>query len=1819
MSKKILIGVGGSGQNAVSAYLRMMTLLGRSGKLGVDVPYIFLVDAQAKPGTEGNGFAKEIVDLHSALIAPEAQETYNIYPFDLNCNGELDTNLTSGTMLLRVPGRNDEDISSFARAYLCDHATRVDATGDTNVKIASGNYANAKVGSIIFNAKCAAISVADASKLDRIGKEQLGALWDLVGRKQDVAPTAVVVGSGFGGTGAGALPPLVRYLDDKGVRVVAMVGMPWFRIDDGSKVAAAKDRHGLSPTDRNAVMGWETYGEDTTKLKQSNYVLLQYPQATKVQNHGDEKQPEQPHLWNIAKASIIDSAYAWHATLGGAAIGRRFIVVEASAAEAILDVAESPRLRFETKAFSGPVSENGLPARVVSLAEIIGVNELTSQFLVHAAKLISNGDDIRNKAFNTDIPKYIDPQFPSDGVWNLLARKKSKKGAYEKLAGALREESSVLRTQLSYIKVAISYTYPANAGVYGTNSISSSLFNRGPTGEFVDSTTSRHVSQYLPPDFPRDVGLHGATDFTRDQQHADELHKAVFAGLLAERSTAWEKLRSRIDTNKTEVDRARYVARKIAEVAHQYFYERVKLQHGLASPIERQLLNFDYFEAELVATPGGGGTQAGVRPISSVLNKKLRALLDPFYGVPESELKSIRTGKSAFPEYALAGIPSLLAPLLLQKWRLRDAYTKFEVSDRNAPDLFEKGQEPLETTKLGRRLFARSVIEAALWSRFARERTDFDRKTLTADSQAPISTVFDLIAKSDSHDVGPRGMPSAVGRLVKGAKPDFEPVYVENDEVGFYLGSSNLARQTYAKHLLELPTTKYCAKGTSAASLAQRWSGVSANADVRELSNASEISEILEFAQRVQAEIGRATKLDSYARTAMVDILAGLKQVLGMPVLPAWSEKTVDDIWGKRSKRTSEENPRALFIDEPWRLYESDIRRHNRESSGVPGAVSQPFVLYPIKPEAWALIDIAKINPFVYKDGRFVDICIPYATAGSREVRFSHDEAFPRTSDRLDDRVQVRVCSEDLDIAAAIWPNFQDPGWNYYTVAFYVSNDADPDSNPGIEHDIQTPYHARDLVGTIWGYKVGTKSDVNVPLSMLATSRAGAPVRIDGRPVCIEVSVEGANGSKILGTMPFHLAPIDGGGQAFGLALDFGTSNTSVAWMNGNGVCATIELFDGQNVGDDTKKATNTALTTIYGHLAEKVVSQNPATFFFTAHQASCKADTSVPSELVGIGLSGIDPSNAKLFSDLVGGTMEYRAPGLTGAVRSDSVASYPGREVWKDPNYPSAVAMRGLTSATPGRAVVPASPLWSPLAPKPLALLKDGALDESLATTIGTWLGAHSQNLKWVDAGEHSNPNTTRRVCRRLYLEQVLVAAFARIRQLGGSKARVFALSYPAAFEKTPRGLRADVDREIGAFTVLDNDVKAVLQEMGNLCGVTPGTTDLGDLVKPIAESLAVLYSAIGNSGRKGDPISDFSAPVITIDVGGGTTDIAIVFPRLEGSGAATHWVYADSIRFAGNQLLEALARANAQADGVEEVSTQALGYEVAQIKARLRGGVAPEQMLADMCGGDAAKLKRLKSVVIFFFSAILENVILAASAYVNSVAAARNGEGIEAVFKRCRVVLAGNGFKLLSFAAVDDAVEMWEFAHEAAVRHVTAKNFSQLTFSVSSECAKGADGKASLAVGAMKYAKDLVAQTSRETHEFSKYREIQEILTATKEKTGQVLPCMGLETSEGEQHNRELRLFDGKSKLEFIEPDERSPETLERFRDSFPLTSSVLLQMCRDGAGTLPGRPSDTESLQRLHSFLLAGRVGTDQDSTFVQALNGIAIGKYKYEYSH
>lgn len=356
MTQHILIGVGGSGQHVVHAYLRLLTLTSPQAK---DVPHVFIFDADATWGPEEgkrNTLIDDIFDLHRFLVsddkAPPCCEVLKPY----KTTSQKDARLPVLGQHIEVTG--NVSIAPLAHGFLADDDH--EWGNDWDIEISKGMLANPKVGSITLAHKIEGI-VSNQGLIDGKSahvKEQFDELFNILGEGTRVA----IVGSNFGGTGSGVIPPLVRLLDNQPriEAVRAFMCLPSFTIQQDAssgRTSAARAEADVDPKARNSSLGLHEYLDELSGktyagvpgLKKSTYAFVQamehWPEEKRIDD-GNFDQSENRHVLNLVQASAVQAFLGLGE--GGAPNGELYSLKTTSAAEnrGLFDAASSPHMRF---------------------------------------------------------------------------------------------------------------------------------------------------------------------------------------------------------------------------------------------------------------------------------------------------------------------------------------------------------------------------------------------------------------------------------------------------------------------------------------------------------------------------------------------------------------------------------------------------------------------------------------------------------------------------------------------------------------------------------------------------------------------------------------------------------------------------------------------------------------------------------------------------------------------------------------------------------------------------------------------------------------------------------------------------------------------------------------------------------------------------------------------------------------------------------------------------------------------------------------------------------------------------------------------------------------------------------------------------------------------------------------------------------------------------------------------------------------------------------------------------------------------------------
>lgn len=1578
---KVLIGIGGSGQHVVHAYLRMLSASNCKPK---DVPHIYIVDADASSAIAAEGDSQlcaNIARLHRSLVKPLAKENRTHFAlirpyFQANAEsapGKVQDNLE----LNRCP-------EVLRDIFLTDETSEsLGGAGDRTVDLLQGMMANAKVGAMAFGYKlmqCADninLTAVNFGVRDKEKNESYNLLKDV--QRANVA----IVGSSFGGTGSGVIPALVRFLADitangpRGVR--AFMTLPWFEIESVEGTSAAATQGNSDPKARNSALGLRTYLEELdTRLNRSNYVVAQFPgEVVRREDKGNFNQSEDPHVFNVVLASSIQR-FLWSDSDTGGVKGdaekRKLLGLITSRDEerdGEFSAAESAHMRFRVaKDDNRALQDIVLDAELAALALEKGAEFIQTfkvegadkreepQALIELAKLIAEQD---GKALE------------KKGLFGFK-KESAPSAVYRALGEGLLEVARTLRETLLWIdQHEATPTVPHGIKFAKT----AHLFRTGTPGKYLPlaeeelktrwsvygaSVQSKEMrGQPLKDSTPRiaqaftlflncffDEG-NLSQEFRQLVSHQpDAPIYDVAANLLASRvynEIVESRAGSRSTAKKADLqDEAAPQGNTAA------FFKKIQLQITLEDS-RTCVISKGALDSPL----GDGGVDSPQSPLHDEHPLSLRHL-DPYIGITKSaatdlgSVTRIARGDIYFPELALKGIPNITAPMLLQDWRLARGAT---AAMTNSPLLTTPGISDLKLNDAGLFQHAARIVEAGFWLIFTQdpkvELIELDVEQ--AIQQGGFVKLLNRELKSYRERTGRVSQVNNLPRRViafrrANNRSPIRPILVQDEISGWYLAANSDARRFIGRIFAELPSVRF---GKSALDAA--WRGQDGNGPQRPEPGTFEYNLACAFSAYLtmlckespnSTQIGWLKAL-SFVRTVLADAALQTPQQqailvpTGQKVPLRFADQTIDvDIRTPQALRAIASD---LFVTDPVFFFNGD-ESANFTWSGV----------WPLKGSAWEFIEagaqeedrrrcpmtLRMLKPSDLGTGersawQVTSIDITLKQLGRRSISdpFGGEggrKRIPGSSER----------NEVLPWVAPVWPNFQAAGWEYYIAGGWWDgapkklDDFDLEGNSFTVDEIEWRVYGEPFVQSGDG-----QNSLTAPVfGLIGIVSKCMPVKLAGIPRAIELVMNG----RIMGSMPVVLSglPEKSQSRSCDLAIDFGTSNTCLAIkMDGDSTPIHLATLPGEPADGKPLPQLTLAVRPFGGQGAASSaldqIWQTPRTpwFFFQSFSTRDGDSTprSIPSELVNLRTGDIKGQQPYLEALIDKHNEQFAIGGKTS-------------DLLRSPSY-----LR--------QAIV--TPFLTPMPPRP-----GGIKIEDLAVFIK---GGLFRDFKWP--GSTQNEPGSNEAFRAVYLEQLLLAASATLRWMGIRSIKKLVATYPGAFDTSYR------DRYISHLNVISRDV---FQRTGLQ------VTQSKDVVAK-SETVSALASARPTS----------SAICVTIDMGGGTTDVGVIVPGMMPGGKP--FSYMASVKYAGNDLLKALLsvpKLRASFGSNDDDDNRRLD----QLKFMIRAGDAK---LADTSVANVAQA---------FFEGLFE--------YVFGLIAAVSADARFPKDEPIRVHLFGNGFKL-------------------------------------------------------------------------------------------------------------------------------------------------------------------------------------------------------------
>lgn len=1658
----VLIGVGGSGQHVVHAYLRMMVL---GNVPATEVPHVFVVDADADINErEGNAsLCQNISHLHTQLIGSLRDEHKPKFGIIRPYFQHHLEDCNPGSSLLHMGG-DDRDV--LVNAFLTDDMPR-DGTADANdrtIDINQGMMANAKVGAFVFLHKLEQCNGNPESTVTNFGT--------LMGCIQD--QRIAIIGSSFGGTGSGVIPAFVRYLDalPQGMgapqSVRAFMMLPWFDIKPmqggARRSSAATTSDGIDPQVRNSALGLRNYLSELSSetLFRSNYVIAQYTGRIAVrEDRGNFRQPEIPHVFNSVVATTVrhyltgdDLAENVENSLQRVLFGLR--CSDQREVTGHFDPRRSNHLRFRIgQDDNRQLYDLMLDTEVAALALEKGAEFINSGFKVEHAEKQAEPKELSSLCLHIgkhDGSKIVQRGFP------LFRREEGNPEVYTKLADELTRIANRMRSSLAWLD-----RQKSTGDIPGLEIEPKllHLFDTVENGNFRKLSETELETRWGA--YNLDVRRRsGDEETTLNRASKSSQAFGLFLNCFQGRSLVSQLtdlagrnqgvslyvLAAQLLASAAYAEASRARASQIEAQTRTNVGDisvtalnRCLLKADIPGIIQDNMRNANCRVAQLdksaleTTTEGGDVADFVSDPMLPEHPVSL-SQIDPLLGMlNNTELNKLRKGEVGFKENGLKGVPSLLAPILLQHWRLRQ-FSNLPTPTNFALWTAQSGQ-PIRSTRWGMYYLARSVIEAALWMLF-KDDARVELKSLASYRNATEST-FAASLKSEMRKLysefdrtGTSPLPDTVIAFSSNSGSDAgKPVFMSDPECGWVLAANVAARSLFAVMLPEIPTAKYSLAVRSTDAAEDHWS-----TQPHSVTPGSLDLSLIHMFERYIGEIVSDIHYNTLLKLALISIRSDLEAILksknvqpgagtmpvnwatpiapGLQVFKRAEGRRPERIQLKKAHVCSELRNSDIFVRQPY------VFHYGKANGSI-----TPRNVWPVLGRAWekfelpdpadlnGLFRVSEIEPESNSTrGRYRIDSLQLKLKGLGSIEFKQEDIGGGAE--AGGAVSLEMPSTDLEFGPALWPNFAADDWNYYVANAFVAafdslKDFDGDGN-------YLPGHDKTEVSFVF---YGEPANGG-PYSELGTCKYHIPVKLSGRPRCVEIRVAGTP----IGSIPIVLQQIDASApQSHSLhrvALDFGTSNSccSISWIDpnkdGTPDVSFLGILPGELLaGGRGRLGDNVWFDGDIRYMEENQLA-NP-TLWVTAFQdadETANRSTSIPSELISFG-----------FSETAEEIMRK------------------GEQLLKDVDlYNYAAVIDDMPKAPRDGVERPlVTPLWSIFPPWPKRLSKFREAD--YLPLVRKWLAISRQNFKWYS--EHLG--NAQRPLRAIYLEQLLVSAAASLRMAGIRSLSSFVATYPGAFREDDKRHYKD-------------DLSNILSYVGARTGVVFDDTAF------CSETISALREC-----ERGD-----SEAVITVDMGGGTTDVGIILP---GYCANETWLdeyltntfkrknlfsYMASIRYAGNNLLGALCHSADLQKMLKAEPGERRMVELLKLFARQ--------------GSPVLKNQQLGHVATAFFEGLFEYVFNILSAILHSGKLDEHTD--------IKVILFGNGFKLFDlFTTEKESLQklMEDCLRTFADQGLIPEEFIKRIHLVN-EVSSSVDGKLSLAQGALKFFSKTKNELSRQ-----------------------------------------------------------------------------------------------------------------------------------------
>ena len=1553
----VLIGVGGSGQHIIHAYLRVLAL-GNAGS--VDVPHVYIIDADAQSQQIANKRSQLVPDVqslheylrHRNSNSKTKEANFDIIrPYSQNLSNSND--LTVKNVLLAQKSKTTEEIQAFFYEK------------DLNIKVSEGMHANPKVGSTIFGEKLG--RVLDASgKINTanqllLQQEFLSLFDDDVTGMNTSDCNIVIVGSVFGGTGSGIIPTLARTFNEiisssnsgRTINLATVATLPWFQLkpgEDGS-TGSAFDVGKLKRNTAFALRNFQYELQSNSNNAVSSIFIQSGSMWQDIQrpSAGDFDQPEHTHVVNLLAANAVQHSFARHFTPNELYMPMTQLAHEIRQGQ--FHPHTSSALQFEDfskdKAFTSLwmlLIKNALTILVMQ-AFIEVLNGYSEGEINHTVLGDSAAQYSTVKKLLDEISERFGVSLESKKAWfGLKSITFVPKVVATNLKDALLFEQKQYQNSLNWL----------SKHDYDNNNASGII----PAFRAYQNISSADNANSL---WSQLVGANDQTGFEKDELWQSCAMKVLENTVLSEQGGIDTTLQAKINTiidqggsdNSKYAQLASNIASSVFKNLNQYvrhseefgenfsdYRNSSDTAHSISQvqlQMQQQKGNIAHYGAMDWNLQLAGDVAA--LSIMDIEHPKTLHWLDALS--PTSTTANL-INRIQLDESIAQGVPNILASFLLQKWRLQiqNDITVSQLLESNQTEYYKIGANKFQSTEQGLYLYAQRVIEAAFW-------------LLISGATEVVYTTIPL----DEHNAYHRWLKrelltqnwsdSEIGMIVTNDS-ERTPLFLWN---GYYwcLAANSTAQEYFAGLLqnMQLPSLRY-----RYADLFSR----KASGDKNKISSLDKFFAAQLNALKIRLKSSPSANKNANENlllTALTGILTDLPPPapasVVSPISPAITlgcrnVVVLNEIGTSKSVvKTS-----GYLIRHPQVIMLDKLPDQN-------GNVVNIEQFLPVRKEYWLEPEV--IEQLSKNNNETVHTKVKFNGESNNECSIQYTKLyvpelgwmeFPHGGDI--NQSTIAITPYDLAFGVGVWPNFKVEGWRYYFITV----------------DIEKRNVYEDLANKLHTTLGSDKITVTVYSQDLVHSKVfgfdAIPLKVDFVPAIIELSC----GDTVIATQPIILNENLKSGHSHikCIGLDFGTSNTCMAKAYNDQGQIKRENLNLANTADEPRME-----WLVYSE-ADDIKGQEEWLKNRSAYYLQRQADVqntisyTIPSEIL-LGLSNRTNPDGSNQTDV-----QLRA--------------------MKDSADKSQVLINGLNLN---------APIFTPLCSDFLGVSNS---DDERIKFFNSLLESNDiqriyGNIKWPqDTGGSDYPLSSR--LRSIYIEQMLIGVLARLRFSGVTDIDYVYVTRPDAF----------MFENTTFANTYARDMKTLL---GNLAEKTGVTVKKPDVIEVSETEAALQMSKI--SPNESYVIIDMGGGTTDIDIELSYTDYDNEVQHLKYS-SSIKWAGNDLLSAMITPPHSPVRKFLEHKINMQSKETAPKYYETllaSVMKLQIRNGVR----IVDELPTDPGAVSKVAEM---FFESIYEYIfvkikLLLQQAGFKSIDHLKN--------QKLNIVLQGNGFKLSDYFSHD------------------------------------------------------------------------------------------------------------------------------------------------------------------------------------------------------